>query len=111
MSRVAARLACVLLASAVTIPALAADIISRRTDGGRTTSDGAVECREPQVVTARFEEQVCARGVAGYAECRWVKRVHDVDVPGHCTQKYTSETAWPATRGSFPPYPHVAPRR
>lgn len=112
MSRVAARLGCLALAVfAAAAPASAADVIVRRGDGGPAATDGPVACRAPEIVSARFEEQVCTRGAAGYAECHWVKRVHEVDVPGHCSQKYTSEAAYPATRGSFPPYPHVAPRR
>lgn len=111
MSRVAGRLILALLAGLLaSTSARSADFISRRADGHPAGTNGSVECRAPEVVTARFEEQVCSRGVAGYAECHWVKRVHAVDLGGHCTQKFTSEEAYPASRGAFPPYPHVSSR-
>ena len=77
------------------------------------SSAGAAEvvaCKGPEIVTARFEEQICSRGVSGYAECHWVSREHDVEVGERCTPKVTGERAHLSPRGEFPPYPRLGGR-
>lgn len=108
MSSIAGRIALAAFAGALAASsALAADVSGRRVAG---PPPEAVACRGPETVTAHFEEQVCSRGVSGYAECRWVKREHDVMVGERCTAKITGETAHLATRGAFPPYPRIGGR-
>ena len=68
------------------------------------------KCLGPRVEIAHYKEQICQRGVAGYAECRWVSREHEVQIPAACEPRFTVEQTRPATRGAFPPFPRVAPR-
>lgn len=105
MSRVAGLLPAALGFALTASCAFAADYNGR---GARSSGVAAVgvKCRGPVVETARYKEQVCHRGVAGYAYCRWIDREHDVSTPEHCTPAYTRENAYPADRGAFPPYPH-----
>jgi hypothetical protein len=112
MSRVVGRLAfAFLLALAGLAPAGAADMSGRApTAAVDERSDVGAVCRGPRVEVARYKEQICQRGVSGYASCRWVDREHEVHVPAACEPRYTVETARPADRGAFPPYPRVAPR-
>ena len=98
------------LALAGLAPADAADYRgsaqTRGRDAGRIAGGPGMTCHGPYIETARFKEQVCRMGVAGYAECHWVSREHDVSVPEHCEAKYTAEDTTPAKRGAFPPYPY-----
>lgn len=117
MSRVAGSLIFAMLAP-FAAPAGAADI-GRSHDGGsgsaatgysRGLEGVGGKCRGPRVEIAHYKEQVCHRGVAGYAECRWVNREHEVHVPAACEPRYTVEDARPADRGAFPPFPRLVPR-
>lgn len=113
MSRVVGRLAFALLAaSAALAPAAAADLPTRAPSPRSHASEPLVgaDCRGPRIEVAHYKEQVCERGVSGYASCRWVDREHEVHVAAACDPRFTVETARPATRGAFPPYPHIAPR-
>lgn len=110
MSRVVGRLALAfVLASAGLAPAGAADL-SGRSSAAIDRPEADAVCRGPSVEVARYKEQICQRGVSGYASCRWVDREHEVHVPPACEPRYTVETARPADRGAFPPFPRVAPR-
>lgn len=95
---VALAAACVSLA-----PALAADrsMRGRSSDGISVTVD---DCRAPRVEVVRYKEQICQKGVGGYAACRWVKREHAVETAGVCEPVDTVERARPTSRGAFPPY-------
>ena len=110
MSRVAGLLLSLPFALALQAPqSEAADYSARRSAGA--ASRGPVEvigtdCRSAVVETARYKEQVCRKGVSGYAYCRWVERQHDVRVPATCGPTITTEGSTPAKRGAFPPYPH-----
>jgi hypothetical protein len=111
MSRVVGRLAFALvLASAGLAPASAADLANPAYSRHAVDDEARADCRGPRVEVAYYKEQVCERGVAGYATCRWIDREHEVHVPAACEPRFTVETARPATRGAFPPYPRVAPR-
>ncbi len=105
MTRVAGPILAALGLALAATTAIAADYNGRgaRSSGG--VAAVGVKCRGPVVETARFKEQVCHKGVAGYAYCRWIEREHDVATPEHCTPAYTRENAYPADRGAFPPYP------
>lgn len=76
----------------------------------RTDVEAGGKCLGPRVEIAHYKEQICKRGVSGYAECRWVSREHEVRIPAACEPRYTVEQTRPATRGAFPPFPHVTPR-
>jgi hypothetical protein len=101
MSRVAGVLAPLLLLAAAA-SAAAADLSGSEVYGEK--------CLGRRVEIARYKEQICQRGVTGYAECRWVSREHEVEIPAACEPRDTVERSRPATRGAFPPFPYVAPR-
>ncbi|MGA0530513.1 hypothetical protein [Hansschlegelia sp. KR7-227] len=90
-------------------PAAAADRPSA-SDRASAADLAQSSCRGPRVEVARYEEQICERGVSGYASCRWVDREHEVRLSGDCRPTFTAETAHPATRGAFPPYPRLGSR-
>ncbi len=60
----------------------------------------AAGCEGPRVYEAHYQEQICTRGAAGYATCRWVSRVHEVTAPGDCAPDLTEERSRPADRGA-----------
>lgn len=110
MSRARPLLLAIGIALSGLAPAAAADYRdhpwTRGRESVRVAGGPGMTCHGPYIETARFKEQVCRMGVAGYAECHWVNRQHDVSVPEHCEAKYTAEDTTPAKRGAFPPYPY-----
>lgn len=55
-------------------------------------------CAPPEVVSARYSEQICNRGATGFVVCRWIDRRHDVIAPGECVPRVTIEAAAPSGR-------------
>ncbi|WP_020177878.1 hypothetical protein [Methylopila sp. M107] len=113
MSRIAGLLVLPLVLALAAPVANAADFSGRKSSRGANGAHGSrgvdvvkSDCRSPVIETARYKEQVCRKGVAGYAYCRWVDREHDVRVPETCAPTITTEGTTPAKRGAFPPYPH-----
>ncbi|MFL1876153.1 hypothetical protein ACIKT0_13375 [Hansschlegelia beijingensis] len=60
-------------------------------------------CAPPEVVTARYSEQICNRGATGFVVCRWIDRRHDVIAPGECVPRVTVEAAAPSGRSIILP--------